>query len=123
MLFAGHYLFSYELKTFDEDWNVQNGLHYTMIFKTYVFMQVFNEVNCRKIHENEFNVFDGLFGNSLFLMVIGITVVTQLLLVEYGGEAVKCTPLTLYQNLICILIGSVSILFGFIVKLLPIKWF
>ena len=96
MLFAGSYFFSFKLKTLEEDWTVENGLHYTMIFNTFVFMQVFNEVNCRKIHEHEFNVFEGFFNNPLFLMVIGVTVVTQMLLIEYGGEAVKCTPLTIY---------------------------
>lgn len=31
--------------------------HYTIIFNTFVFMQVFNEINSRKLGEFEYNIF------------------------------------------------------------------
>ncbi|XP_064130968.1 plasma membrane calcium-transporting ATPase 2 isoform X10 [Loxodonta africana] len=43
--------------------------HYTIIFNTFVMMQLFNEVNARKIH-GERNVFDGIFRNPIFCTIV-----------------------------------------------------
>ncbi|XP_061470218.1 plasma membrane calcium-transporting ATPase 3 isoform X11 [Rhineura floridana] len=43
--------------------------HYTIIFNTFVMMQLFNEINARKIH-GERNVFDGIFGNPIFCTIV-----------------------------------------------------
>lgn len=40
------------------------------------------------------NVFKGLFNNIVFLSIIIFTVIAQYLIVEYGGEFVKVTPLS-----------------------------
>src|SRR3569833_3348387 len=50
-LFWGHYLLNIEKKEPDEPWTVENGLHFTMFFHIFVFMQLFNEINSRKIGE------------------------------------------------------------------------
>lgn len=94
-----------------------------MIFHTFVFMQIFNEINCRKIGESEFNVFSDFFDNPIFIVILIFTIIVQILLVEYGGEAVKCSPLTVHQHLVSVFIGSFSLLVSFIVKLLPISMF
>ncbi|MFT7800980.1 plasma membrane calcium-transporting ATPase 3-like isoform X1 [Arapaima gigas] len=43
--------------------------HYTIIFNTFVLMQLFNEINARKIH-GERNVFDGIFRNPIFCSIV-----------------------------------------------------
>ncbi len=53
-----------------------------MIFNTFVFMQIFNEINARKIKANEYNVFDGFFNNFLFLFVEVLTIVVQVALMQ-----------------------------------------
>lgn len=68
---------------------------YTMIFHTFVFMQVFNEINSRKLGEFEYNVFKGFFNNWLFLLIIVATCAVQCVMVEFGGVPVRCAPLTL----------------------------
>ena len=48
----------------------------------------------------------------------------QIVLVTYGGQALRCAPLTWEQHLICIGIGAFSLVNGVIVKLLlPARWF
>ncbi len=32
-------------------------IHYTILFNTFVFMQIFNEFNCRVVGPKQFNVF------------------------------------------------------------------
>ena len=98
--------------------------HYTMIFHSFVFMQVFNEINSRKLGEKEFNVFAGFFNNWLFLLIIVLTIGVQCLMVEFGGIPVRAAPLTWEEHLICIGIGAFSLIVGIIVKLvLPARWF
>jgi len=67
---------------------------YTMIFHTFVFMQVFNEINSRKLGDQDYNVFSGFFNNWLFISIIIMTIVVQCCMVQYGGLPVRATPLT-----------------------------
>lgn len=50
--------------------------HYTIIFNTFVLMQLFNEINARKIH-GERNVFDGIFANPIFCSIVVGTFIMQ----------------------------------------------
>lgn len=59
--------------------------HYTIIFHSFVFMQIFNEINARKLGEKEYNIFHGFFNNLLFLFIVLSTIGIQMLMVEYGG--------------------------------------
>ncbi|XP_059858529.1 plasma membrane calcium-transporting ATPase 3 isoform X12 [Delphinus delphis] len=52
--------------------------HYTIIFNTFVMMQLFNEINARKIH-GERNVFHGIFGNPIFCTIVLGTFVIQVI--------------------------------------------
>lgn len=47
-------------------WDMENGKLLTIVFNTFVFMQVFNEINCRKLKSEELNVFKGFFNNWIF---------------------------------------------------------
>lgn len=74
LLFYGEYFLNVEAKRPDEPWTYENGFHYTVIFNVFVFMNLFNEINCRKIHEHDFNVFENFFNNPLFIFVIIVTI-------------------------------------------------
>lgn len=50
--------------------------HYTIVFNTFVLMQLFNEINARKIH-GERNVFEGIFNNPIFCSIVFGTFVIQ----------------------------------------------
>uniref|UniRef100_A0AAQ6ABQ2 Calcium-transporting ATPase n=1 Tax=Amphiprion ocellaris TaxID=80972 RepID=A0AAQ6ABQ2_AMPOC len=52
--------------------------HYTIIFNTFVLMQLFNEINARKIH-GERNVFDGIFSNPIFCSIVLGTFAVQVI--------------------------------------------
>lgn len=98
--------------------------HYTLIFHSFVFMQIFNEINARKLGDKEYNVFQGFFNNFLFLGIILATVGIQCAMVEYGGASVRTIHLTMEQHMICIGIGMFSLIQGLIVKaVLPVRWF
>ncbi|GAX24557.1 Ca2+ transporting ATPase, plasma membrane [Fistulifera solaris] len=65
-----------------------NSVHYTLIFNSFVWMQLFNEINCRVL-KGEMNVFSNMFKNPLFYGIWITTAVLQALIVEYGSLAFK----------------------------------
>jgi len=102
-------------------WSQEGGRHFTFFFNVFVAMQVFNEINCRKLKATEFNVFKGFFNNGLFLFILVLTVAVQVLIVHYGGAIMNCSQLTLHEHLYCLAIGAGSLLFCLLVKVLPAK--
>lgn len=44
-------------------------------------------------------------------------------MVEYGGAAVKSYPLDRTQNMICLVIGAIELIIGFVLKFVPLKFF
>ena len=56
-----------------------------MVFQAFVFMQLFNQINARKLGANDYNVFAGFFNNWMFLMICVLTFIIQTLMVQYGG--------------------------------------
>jgi Ca2+ transporting ATPase len=97
----------------------QPSVHYTMVFNTFVFLQVFNEINSRKVNLQR-NVFDGIFTNPIFCGIIVITIIVQVFIIEFGKYAVKTVPLTFDQWLYCVLIGYMTLPFGFLLRLIPV---
>ncbi|KAL0343497.1 UNVERIFIED_CONTAM: Calcium-transporting ATPase 2, plasma membrane-type [Sesamum angustifolium] len=75
----------------------------TIIFNTFVFCQLFNEVNSREMEK--IDVLDGILDNSVFLMVVGSTFFFQIIIIEYLGTFASTTPLTFFQWIVCIFIG------------------
>lgn len=100
-------------------WDAEKGVHYTIFFQIFVFMQVFNEINCRKLKKDEYNVFQGFFNNWLFIIIEIFTVIIQVIIVQFGDGFIKTSPLTVEQHLICFAIGASSLISGLLVKSIP----
>lgn len=101
----------------------QKCLHFTYIFQTFVFMQVFNQINAKKIELGELNIFKGIFNNMLFVWITILTFIIQMGMVEYGGKFVKAYPLKTNENLVCLIIGAMELLVGVLIKFLPLSLF
>lgn len=101
----------------DKIWNIERKSteHLTLVFNSFVFMQIFNEINSRKVN-NEMNVFVNFFNNKIFLGVIFITVVFQIFMVEFFGAFAKTAPLRYDEWLGCVLIGFLSLPWGVVVR-------
>ncbi|XP_036199140.1 plasma membrane calcium-transporting ATPase 4 isoform X2 [Myotis myotis] len=92
--------------------------HYTIVFNTFVLMQLFNEINSRKIH-GERNVFGGIFRNLIFCSVVLGTFISQIIIVEFGGKPFSCTKLSLSQWFWCLFIGIGELLWGQVISTIP----
>merc|ERR1711998_713496 len=71
------------------------------------------------INEGEFNVFDRICANPLFLVVVVFTFVVQMILVEVGGKIVKTYPLNMEANYLCCAFGSGELIWGVLIKFVP----
>ncbi|XP_031125865.1 calcium-transporting ATPase 4, plasma membrane-type-like [Ipomoea triloba] len=91
----------------------------TFIFNTFVFCQLFNEVNSRDIEK--LNVFRGLFGSWIFLGVVICTTVFQAIIVEFLGTFATTVPLSWQLWVLSVLIGAASMIISIILKLIPVK--
>ncbi|XP_028567284.2 plasma membrane calcium-transporting ATPase 3 isoform X4 [Podarcis muralis] len=92
--------------------------HYTIIFNTFVMMQLFNEINARKIH-GERNVFDGIFGNPIFCSIVLGTFGIQIVIVQFGGKPFSCSPLNAQQWLWCLFVGFGELVWGQVIATIP----
>ncbi|RHY15750.1 hypothetical protein DYB35_005576 [Aphanomyces astaci] len=95
-----------------------SSVHYTIIFNTFVFMQLFNELNCRKIHD-EINIFEGLLESAIFFNISIFQVVCQVIIVEFGGRPFSCLSLNVAQWMFCIGVGALSLPLGLLLRLSP----
>ena len=122
IIFYGDYIFGVPSDRNLEHfmWNNVNGYHFTIFFNIFVFMQVFNSINARKLQKDEYNVFTGILGNWLYILIQSIIIIGQIILVTFGGRAVRTHPLSIKQHFDCLGISALTLVWGFIVKLLPI---
>ncbi|XP_057498810.1 putative calcium-transporting ATPase 11, plasma membrane-type isoform X2 [Actinidia eriantha] len=91
----------------------------TFIFNTFVFCQVFNEINSRDMEK--INVFLGMFGSWLFMLIIISTVSFQVVIVEFLGTFADTVPLSWELWLASVLIGAVSMPIAVVLKCIPIN--
>ncbi|XP_006774809.1 plasma membrane calcium-transporting ATPase 1 isoform X2 [Myotis yumanensis] len=92
--------------------------HYTIVFNTFVLMQLFNEINARKIH-GERNVFEGIFNNIIFCTIVLGTFVVQIIIVQFGGKPFSCSELSIEQWLWSVFLGMGTLLWGQLISTIP----
>lgn len=115
--FAGEKILGYDTT------NPQKKLELsTMVFNTFVWMQIFNEFNNRRL-DNKFNVFAGIQRNYFFIGINCIMVGAQIAIVFVGGQAFNITPIDGVQWAICIVLAAFSLPMAVLIRLFPDPWF
>ncbi|KAM4022157.1 plasma membrane calcium-transporting ATPase 2 isoform 3-T4 [Anomaloglossus baeobatrachus] len=117
LLFAGEVIFNIDSGR-NAPLHSPPSEHYTIIFNTFVMMQLFNEINARKIH-GERNVFDGIFRNPIFCGIVLGTFAIQIVIVQFGGKPFSCAPLQLDQWMWCIFLGIGELVWGQVIASIP----
>ncbi|OBR02860.1 Calcium-transporting ATPase [Colletotrichum higginsianum IMI 349063] len=92
----------------------------TLVFNTFVWMQIFNQWNNRRL-DNNFNIFEGLTKNYFFIAISAIMIGGQVLIVFVGGAAFQIASegQTGTQWAMAVILGLISIPVGVIVRLIP----
>ncbi|XP_071724578.1 calcium-transporting ATPase 8, plasma membrane-type-like [Rutidosis leptorrhynchoides] len=95
-----------------------NKVKNTLIFNAFVLCQIFNEFNARK--PDEVNVFKGVTKNRLFMGIVAITLVLQIIIVEFLGKFTTTTRLNWWQWLVSVGIAIISWPLAALGKLIPV---
>ncbi|KAL6620464.1 hypothetical protein ACP70R_035603 [Stipagrostis hirtigluma subsp. patula] len=112
LMFAGKKLLN--LEGLDADRTIN-----TLIFNSFVFCQVFNEINSREMEK--INVFRGILKNWIFVAVLTATVIFQVIIVEFLGTFANTVPLSWELWLLSIILGSISMIIAVILKCIPVE--
>ncbi len=101
--------------------NLGSTSHMTIIFNTFVFYTLFNQINCRVIND-QINIFSRIHRCWLFILITGCEMGLQALLVEFGRNAFHCSKggLTIQQWGMCFLMSSLTFIVSFFSKFIPI---
>jgi len=89
--------------------------HYTIVFNVFVLSQMFNLINSRVVDQNG-KILEGLFSNSLFLIILCGIGIVQFIIVQFLGKYFTCYPLSSKEWAACLLIAFLSIPNGYLLR-------
>mmetsp|Transcript_18107 Transcript_18107/g.37651 ORF Transcript_18107/g.37651 Transcript_18107/m.37651 type:complete len:1061 (-) Transcript_18107:457-3639(-) len=97
----------------------------SVIFNTFVFMQIFGEINARRIAER--NIFSRILRSPYFLGIIAVTIVVQVVVIflvggTNVGNSIGIGSLSGTEWAISVVLGILSLPVGFLVRLFPLDW-
>ncbi|KAJ5514091.1 hypothetical protein N7463_003643 [Penicillium fimorum] len=90
----------------------------TVVFNTFVWMQIFNEFNNRRL-DNKFNIFEGMFRNYWFLGINTIMVGGQIMIIYVGGQAFTVTRLSSTLWGVCVICSIACLPWAIVLRLIP----
>ncbi|KAF7592952.1 Calcium-transporting ATPase 10, plasma membrane-type [Aspergillus hancockii] len=117
LYFAGDRILGYDTRIHQKQVELD-----TIIFNTFVWMQIFNELNSRRL-DNKFNIFEGIHRNYWFMTINVLMIGGQILIIFVGGAAFNVTPLDGVQWGVCIGFSIFCIPWAAILKLVPDRYF
>jgi P-type Ca2+ transporter type 2C len=116
------YFAGYEILGYSRDDSEQVKQLATMVFNTFVWMQIFNQFNNRRL-DNKFNIFEGVHRNYYFIGINCIMVGGQIMIIFVGGQAFGITRINAVQWAICLLCALPCLLWALLIRLFPDEWF
>lgn len=104
-------------------YGLEKRKHLTYIFNTFVFLQIFNEINCRKVGKRDFNVFEKILTHNWYFNIVVIgTFAAQILMCEFVPGITRTVPLSRGEWGACIAVGATPLLISMMLKLTPTSW-
>ncbi|CAJ1035084.1 Cation transporter/ATPase, N-terminus/E1-E2 ATPase/Cation transport ATPase (P-type)/haloacid dehalogenase-like hydrolase/Cation transporting ATPase, C-terminus, putative [Leishmania shawi] len=95
--------------------------HICFVFNSFVWMQVFNFFNARLLHRSE-----GFFSNwedsTVLFCIVGVIVMLQIIIVEFGGKIMSTVPLTAQEWFYSVLIASGTLPVGAVSRLIYARY-
>ncbi|KAG2226158.1 hypothetical protein INT45_003303 [Circinella minor] len=104
------------------DYHPEDTILQTIVFNTFVFCQIFNEINCRRI-DRKLNIFHNIWANKFFIIVFIVCIFLQAVIVNFAGVAFQVVQIDGPSWAIAIVVGMFSLPVGVLVRLIPDSWF
>ncbi|KAK3306245.1 calcium-translocating P-type ATPase [Chaetomium strumarium] len=118
VIFSLHYAGRGVFTASGADEGVRDVQHHTLVFNTYMMMQLFNQLNCRRT-DNDLNILAGVHRNPWFIGVQLLTLAGQIVIIFKGGNAFQTAPLTGAQWGWCLLFGLLTLPLGAAIRQVP----
>ncbi|EER26383.1 Calcium transporting P-type ATPase, putative [Coccidioides posadasii C735 delta SOWgp] len=118
LYFAGAKILNYDVAA---DHHLQEQLD-TIVFNTFVWMQIFNEFNNRRL-DNKFNIFEGIHKNYWFIGINVLMVGGQVMIIFVGDVAIGVERLNGEQWAICILCAIFCLPWAIVLRCIPDRHF
>ncbi|KAJ5883723.1 Calcium-transporting ATPase 2 [Penicillium subrubescens] len=91
----------------------------TVVFNTFVFMQIFNQYNSRRI-DNKLNILEGIWRNKWFIGIQILIIGGQVLIIFVGGAAFSVKRLDQgSQWAVSLVLGALSLPIAVVIRLIP----
>ena len=90
----------------------------TLVFNTFVWLQIFNELNNRRL-DNKLNIFESIHRNWFFIVINAIMVGGQVLIIFVGSEAFKIAALDGKEWGLSVGLGAISVPWGAVIRKIP----
>ncbi|RSL78455.1 hypothetical protein CEP51_008201 [Fusarium floridanum] len=96
----------------------------TVIFNTFVWMQIFNMFNNRRL-DNKFNIFQGVQRNQFFILITLLMIGLQVIIIFKGSRAFQIVPdgLDATQWGVSVITAIFCLPWAILVRLFPDEWF
>ncbi|KAL9114365.1 MAG: hypothetical protein Q9187_007489, partial [Circinaria calcarea] len=121
LYFAGASILGYDTITDPKLMELRDKQLDTIVFNTFVWMQIFNQYNNRRL-DNKFNIFEGIHRNYFFMVLNVIMVGGQVMIIFFGGEAFQVERIDAPQWAICILCALPCMLWAVVLRCIPDEW-
>ncbi|PSC68202.1 calcium-translocating P-type PMCA-type [Micractinium conductrix] len=92
--------------------------HYTLVFNTFVLMQLFNQMNARKILDSS-GAWEGLSNAPIFQLILGSELALQIAIVQFGGSWFNTHPLDAREWAVCVGLGATTLGLRELLRRLP----
>lgn len=92
--------------------------HATIVFNTFVFMQLFNQLNCRHL-ATPLNPLKGISRAPTFVAIVGAEMLLQVLLVQLAGEFFDTTGLSAGHWAVCLALSAATIPLALVQRFIP----
>jgi Ca2+-transporting ATPase len=119
LYFAGGKILGYDLSNPDKQLELD-----TVIFNSFVWMQIFNIFNNRRL-DNKLNVLEGILSNFFFIGIVFLIIVLQVTIIFVGGRPFQIKPggIDGTQWAISIVTGFICIPWAIGIRYFPDEWF
>ncbi|KAG9013997.1 hypothetical protein FRB94_000194 [Tulasnella sp. JGI-2019a] len=117
--FASNHIFGYHTADHSSvqvtQWDAEVN---TLVFNTFVFCQIFNSINCRRIDSGK-NIFAGISKNWYFIIITLFEIAVQVLIAFFGGAAFAVHHMSGKFWGVSIALGFGSIPLGYLIRCIP----
>lgn len=119
LYFAGGEILGYDLSDPEKKLELD-----TVIFNSFVWMQIFNIFNNRRL-DNKLNIFEGIHRNHFFTFIVVLIIGLQVMIIFVGGRAFQIKPggIDGTQWAISIVTGFICIPWAVAIRYFPDPWF